>query len=598
MSLATGSSPALAPAPENLAQHWARLLVEGLAAAGVMDVVVCPGSRSTPIVLAADACARVRVHDLIDERSAAFFALGQARVTGRPTAVVYTSGTAGAHAYPAVIEAEHAHLPLLVVTANRPPELWACDAAQTIDQARLFGAHARAFVLGAPEAHAGALASVGRVAAQAVAAALAPTPGPVHLDVPLRKPLEPVPATPAGAPLSALVERLVRGPAVEIAPAHLAPDPTALGQLARLLARAERGLLVAGPLPAAEVSHRAALLSLARAGDLAVCAEAGSQLRFSGAPEPLRCDAFDALFRSAVLRARLRPDVILQLGGTPLSTGYEALLAEHPGVPRVVVSPHAFADPYGSPALHVRCAPAAIARALSLPARPEGPCARWLAALSARVLAAAAGIAEAAFGEAAVARLALAAAPAGSLFQLGNSLPIRTVEAFGDGASADVTVLCQRGANGIDGLVSSAAGAALAARSPTTLLVGDVTFLHDLGGLLAARAVDLPLVVVVVQNDGGRIFDALPLGRVPGLGAARERHFVMPPRVDLGACVTGFGVEFAKADTSVALAAALARAHAHPGCTVIEAVVPPDAACRERAALDAATADLIEGDPT
>ncbi len=597
MSLATGGSPALASSPENLAQHWARLLVEGLATAGIMDVVVCPGSRSTPLVLAADACARVRVHDLIDERSAAFFALGQARATGRPTAVVYTSGTAGAHAYPAVIEAEHAHLPLLVVTANRPPELWACDAAQTIDQARLFGAHARAFALGAPEAHAGALASLGRVAAQAVAAALAPTPGPVHLDVPLRKPLEPVPATPAGAALSALVDRLARSAAVEIAPAHLAPDPTALGQVSRLLARAERGLLVCGPLPAAEASHRGALLSLARAGGLAVCAEASSQLRFTGAADPLRCDAFDTLLRQPSLRARLRPDVIVQLGGTPLSTGYEALLAEHPAA-RVVVSPHAFADPYGSPALHVRCAPATLARALALPARSETSCARWLSALSARVLAAAARIADATFGEATIARLALAAAPAGSLFQLGNSLPIRTVEAFCDGGAADVTVLCQRGANGIDGLVSGAAGAALAARTPTTLLVGDVTFLHDLGGLLAARAVDLPLVIVVVQNDGGRIFDALPLGRVPGLGAARERHFVMPTRVDLGACARGFGIPFAKADTSDALAEALARAHAHPGCTVIEAVVPPDSALRERAALDAATADLIEGDPT
>ena len=592
------TTPGLAATAENLAQHWARLLVEGLAAAGVMDVVVCPGSRSTPLVLAADACARVRVHDLIDERSAAFFALGQARATGRPSAVFYTSGTAGAHAYPAVIEAEHAHLPLVVVTANRPPELWACDAAQTIDQTRLFGAHARAFALGAPEPQPSALAALRRVAAQVVAATLTPTPGPVHLDVPLRKPLEPTPATPAGAALSALVERLVRGPAIEIAPAHLAPDPTALGQLARLLARAERGILVCGPLPAAEASHRALLLAFARAGGLALFAEATSQLRFSGAAEPLRCDAFDTLLRSPALRARLRPDLIVQLGGTPLSSGYEALVAELPEVTRIVISPHAFADPSGSPALHLRCSPAAVARALAASPRPEGAVARAISTLSARVMRAAAAIAGDGFGEAAVARLTLAAAPPGSLLQLGNSLPIRTVEAFCDGACADVTVLSQRGANGIDGLVSGAAGAALAARSPTTLLVGDVSFLHDLGGLLAARAVDSPLAIVVVQNDGGRIFDALPLGRVPGLEAARERHFVMPPRVDLAACVHGFGVEFAKADTSPGLAAELARAHARAGCTVIEAIVPPDAAGRERAALDRAATALCatEGD--
>ncbi|HVS14510.1 MAG TPA: 2-succinyl-5-enolpyruvyl-6-hydroxy-3-cyclohexene-1-carboxylic-acid synthase, partial [Thermoanaerobaculia bacterium] len=182
----------MAGPPRNLSTEWGRLLLAGLAAAGVRDVVVSPGSRSTPFVLAAIADPRLRCVELVDERSAAFFALGQARITGRPSVFVCTSGTAGAHALPAVVEASAARVPLVVLTADRPFERRDCGAPQTIDQTRLFGAHARWFVeLGLPDEDPRALRSLQRRALQAVARAMAPVPGPVHLNAPVRRPLEP-----------------------------------------------------------------------------------------------------------------------------------------------------------------------------------------------------------------------------------------------------------------------------------------------------------------------------------------------------------------------------------------------------------------------
>jgi 2-succinyl-5-enolpyruvyl-6-hydroxy-3-cyclohexene-1-carboxylate synthase len=579
---------------ENLLAVWAELLFDGFAAAGVTDVVISPGSRSTPFVLAALADQRLRCHDVVDERSAAFFALGQARASGRPSVLLCTSGTAGAHYLPAVIEAAYANVPLIAVTADRPPELHHAGANQTVAQAPLFAGYARHVVdLGAPEPSRAALWGQRRAAVQAVARALAPVPGPVHVNAPARKPLEPRPPTSAaGHELAATAQALRARPVTRVAPARITADPALVAEAAALCLRHRRGLIVAGPAPASLASARAAVDALARASGFPVYAETPSQLRLRRGSGGERVDGLDWLLSSPAGRRALAPELVIQLGAPPTSPSFERLVDERPELERIVLSPSGWPDPHGSATIlihgEIAASVGALAAALA-EGRGDGPTeptayARALAAADAmawRIVDADLAAGEDTLEEGAVARLVLAALAPGQLLVIGNSLPIRTVDLWCPGGSVDVTVLSQRGASGIDGLVAGAAGSAsVDAARPTTLLVGDVSFVHDLGGLLLARRATAPLVIVVVNNDGGRIFEQLPLG--DHADPATLDHFVTPPRLDLGAAARAFGVAQVTVTGRGALAAALAGAHTQRRCTVIEAVVPPHGAARSR----------------
>ena len=609
---------------------WAQLLLRSLWHAGVRDVVVSPGSRSTPLALAAHESADLRSHFIVDERTAAFFALGQARVTGRPSALVCTSGTAAAHYFPALIEASMSGVPMIAITADRPWELQQSGAAQTIDQQRLFGAFTRHFAsLGAPEPTEAALRAVARTAAHAVARALGPEPGPVHINAPFRKPLEPASAptgthaatgthastgthaptgthaatgTHAPAPWHAAWTALMRsGPTRSIDPAR-AVDPASLDEVARLVAAARRGLIACGPAPAHGDldALRREVASLAAATGFPVLAEAPSQLRFGlapGSPEspaPAVISSFDALLRSRSFRARLAPDLIVELGAPPTSTGYSLLLADHPDTPRVVVSPVGWTDPASTAVVlvHADTPPfcealrARLATTLSFTEPPRFAAAFAEADARARAVTAAAvpEAPTAPLTEAAAARAIVAACPADSILVLGNSSPVRDVDTFCFASPKPLRVLHQRGASGIDGLVSGAAGAQSVSGTPVTLLLGDLSFLHDLGGLALARAAAGPLVIVVVNNGGGRIFEQLPIGRVLGPGDAFERCFATPEPVDLAAAAAAFDIPFARAATPESLAESLARARSHAGATLVEALVPPhDGAERNKA---------------
>jgi 2-succinyl-5-enolpyruvyl-6-hydroxy-3-cyclohexene-1-carboxylate synthase len=612
---APDARPELA-SPAVIQSVWMRVLMDGLLRAGVTDVVVSPGSRSTPLVFAAE-FAGMRCHTIIDERSAGFFALGRARATGAATALVCTSGTAGAHYYPAIIEAAHAHLPLVVLTADRPPELQGCAAPQTIDQTALFGRMVRHFVdLGPPEADRMRLRALRRKAVQAVAMARGPVPGPVHVNVPARKPLEPAP--PRTAADLAMAER---GDAVCVEPAPQvitsapqAPD-AALDALARACAAAERGLILCGPMPPHAGDLGRAARALARATGFPLLAEAASQVRF-GAPEPaeLVCDGFDALLGSARFRARCQPDLILQLGPPSTSGHLASFLSENPGAVRCVIAPWGWNDPDSGAGLMVvadvldtvgRLTARLEARAATAAAPAGGARAAWarrFAAGNALVWAAVDEIV-AAHGPAAgmregqAMRAALSAVPAGALLALGNSLPIRTVDTYCRARPDGPAVLSQRGANGIDGLVSSAAGAASAAGRPVALILGDVSFAHDLGGLAAARLVGkrAPLAVIVIDNQGGRIFEQLP---VAGHGRELFRaHWLTPPACDVQAAAAVFGHSYVRAEQPGALSAAVAAAlRPGAGCTVIHALVVPESAAADarliQARVDAGAAAL------
>ena len=562
---------------------WAELLLDSLRAAGCGDLIVSPGSRSTPLVMAA-ARLGIDCHVLVDERVAGFFALGRGRASGRPSALVCTSGTAAAHYLPAIIEASLARVPLVVVTADRPPELHGCAAPQTIDQQHLYGRFARGFVdLGVPEATASALRGVRRRAAQMVALAIGPEPGPVHINVPARKPLEPT-GSRDEARMAEMVGALLREPAPRAAVPVASASEESIADLADALGRARRALLVAGPAPLDQAARPIA--DLARASGLPLLAEVTSQLRFTGEePAPGLCEHFDLVLRAPRWRAAHRPDLILELGAPPTSSAYASLVAEA-GCERIVIAPHGWSDPHSSARLIVNAPVAAVAARLAarVAARPGGWTEAWLAA-SRRAGAALDRLALT--GEHAAVRDAVGALPDGALLALGNSLPVRTAET----CSADrrrIGVLCQRGACGIDGLIAGAAGAASASRRPTALLLGDVSFAHDLGGLAAARVTSAPLAIVVIDNGGGRIFEQLPVARAPGGAELLERFFLTPPELDIAAAAAAFGIHYVRADRP---GAAVATALAGSGPTLIHVPVAPHSA-RE---LEAAIAAEVDG---
>jgi 2-succinyl-5-enolpyruvyl-6-hydroxy-3-cyclohexene-1-carboxylate synthase len=568
----------------NLHLGWARLLVRSLFAAGARDAVLSPGSRSTPLALALDD-GPLALRVISDERSAAFYALGQARVTSRPTVLVCTSGTAGAHYLPAIIEASESHLPLVAITADRPWELLHAAAPQTIDQDRLFGAFTRFFAdVGAPDDGALSLRAVARLAAQAVAASLGPVPGPVHLNARFRKPLEPVTVTSPASWERVAADLAARGPTRVLAatPALPAAD---LDALAHRIEKAERGLIVAGPTAMPAGAERDAVFELARQSGFPLLAEATSQLRFARAPEGvLRVGALDVVLRVDAARAALRPDLVIQIGRPPTSTGFAELAGE--GAPRIAIAPHGWNDPWSDAEAMVVAPIAGVVRELSARLSADASHDPWRAAWRrADALAAAAvegELGEGALVEGQVARAVVGALPEHAVLAVGNSAPVRDLDLWATPTDKTIDVVHQRGASGIDGLVSSAAGAAASARRPTVLLLGDVSLAHDVGALALLADAEVPIVVVAVDNAGGRIFETLPVGAA--ISSDRlERLFATPPRVDWEKAAAAFGVAFAEVHAAGALGAALAAALARPGGTLIRAVVPrTDAAARAR----------------
>ena len=578
----------------NLHLAWARLFLRSVAAAGVTDVVLSPGSRSTPLTIAAATTSELRAHVIVDERGAAFFALGQARVTGRPSLLICTSGTAGAHWLPALIEASQSFVPLIAVTADRPWELQDSAAPQTIDQLKLFGDHVRHYAeLGLPDPSPGALRAVPRIAAQAVARALGPVPGPVHINARFRKPLEPVEVDGPEAWQPLVDALMARGPTRVITP-QVRADEAAIVEISDLAARAERGLLVCGPAPLASAAGRAAILDLARATGFPLLAEGPSQLRFGGDRRGvIALSAFDAILRDRSLRARLAPELVIELGAPPTSAGYAQLLAEHPALPRFVIAPHGWNDPAGSAAALVVADPAEAAARITERVRAARPTSRtapsaWAEALGEadrRALSLASrALAGEALSEGSIARALVASCPEGAILAIGNSTPVRDLDAYCPAGEREIQVVHQRGASGIDGLVSGAAGAHSVSSAPVALLLGDLSLLHDLTGLALLRRVAAPFVVVVVQNGGGRIFDHLPIAE-SWEAAPFERYFATPEPVRFDHAAAAFGVAYARAETRAELALALTAAWSARGPTLIEAVAPPREGAKKIAAL-------------
>ena len=588
--------PAVAPGPPASTLH---AFVEELVRAGVRDAVVCPGSRSTPMTLALAAHPAIRLHVHLDERSGSFFALGAAKASRRPVVFLATSGTAVVNAHPAVVEAAHGRVPLVILTADRPPELRDRGAAQTIDQVRLYGVAAKwAVDMPVPEASPAAEAFWRSVASRAAALAAEAPAGPVHVNLPFREPLipdgdlAPHEVLPPPTPGRVDVEPPAR-PYLSLVAGRRRLDPGAVETLAVILAAARRPLIACGPLDDPELP--AAVAALAAALDAPVLADPLSQVRL-GPHDRSRVVAHgDLLVRRGAWIAAHAPDLVVRFGAPPTSKPLGELLAETRPTHVIIDGGDGWLEPNLIPATIVHADPSAMAvdvarvvAELRAGRRPVDPgwCAAWLAA-------------DATADRAVRDRLARIdepyegrvfdvlgdALPAHALLWVGSSMPIRDLDAYGAGSDRPVRVLANRGANGIDGVVSSALGAAAVHPGPVVLVLGDLSFLHDITALVAARLRALSLAIVLVDNDGGGIFSFLPQARTvaPGVGLPErfEELFGTPHGMGarLGPVVEAFGGRLidlgdagrttAASDDASALRTALDASIGAPGVTVV-----------------------------
>lgn len=560
---------------------WAQVVMATLRDAGITRVVTSPGSRSTPLILAGQKSG-LELFPVIDERSAAFFAVGCARATGSPVALLCTSGSAGAHYYPALIEAALARVPVVAITADRPPEHHGAGASQTIDQTRLFGTFTRASIdLGPPQQDRAALVGVRRRVAQAVATCREPDPGPVHINVPLTKPLEPPADNGARRQADAAAAAVLDLPITRAAHPRPLAGETAIAALIDACQRARRGVIIAGPAPAQ--GFRGVLDLAARTG-FPLLAEATSQLRFcKTGPEVLRVDGFDLFLAAKSIRERLAPDLIVCAGAEPSSISALTYMAENLAAARVVLGGGRWVDSQNAAdmILFGDAGDAAARAATHITERRVDP--EWrdaFAGANARAWRAF----ETALGatsEAACVQAALAALGDEDLLCVGNSLPVRMIDRVRSRAEP-MAVLCQRGASGIDGSISGAAGAAHASGRATMLIVGDVSFCHDVGGLAAARQVRSPLAIVVIDNGGGRIFDELPIAHTD-MDRALANQWLTPPALDIAAAARSFGARTSIARSSEEVSREVKAALGEPGACVIHAMVDPTSAAGMRA---------------
>jgi 2-succinyl-5-enolpyruvyl-6-hydroxy-3-cyclohexene-1-carboxylate synthase len=577
-------------ADDDLLTQWALLLVSSLEDLGVTHAVLSPGSRSTPLTWAFNRSSKIACQLVIDERSAGFFALGQAKQRGQASVLVCTSGSAAANYLPAVVEASQSHTPLLVITADRPYELQQCDAPQTIDQVKLFGNFVRGFFdLGMPDATLGALRALRRTLGQALALSEAPHAGPVHLNFRARKPLEPLLAN--DSTLSTRVRAVRNEPLSRTLPPQVAINDRALGDLARRCAMAKRGVVTLGPRAPSAASLLDPLRELLSVCNLTLLVESTSQVRHlaqQSLPAEQVCDAFDWLYATEQGAARFTPDFVLQLGAPLTSGSWQQRLNTASEVDLTVLQESGWSDPSSRARSVLQGSTAATLMALARQVRaalPEKAPSSWHQQLAAAnrgvwntVREHLTALSSGPLAEPMAVNAILEALPSGSLLAVGNSLPVREIDLYSPAMAKDLRVLSQRGANGIDGLISGAAGAASLHDGPTLCLLGDISFLHDVGGLWAARELKRPFAVVVLNNSGGRIFEQLPLLRAGTLSPSAAAAWLTPHDLQLDHAAQLFGLPGQRVETLGALKAALAEALRRPGASVLEVRVAPSSA--------------------
>jgi 2-succinyl-5-enolpyruvyl-6-hydroxy-3-cyclohexene-1-carboxylate synthase len=552
-----------------------RAFVDELARCGMRAACTSPGSRCAPLVLTLAHEPRVSCFSHVDERCAGFFALGLAKASGLAVAVACTSGTAAAELLPAAIEASEARVPLLLLTADRPPELRETGAGQTIDQLKMFGGAAKWFFeVGVHDASAERLRWIRTLACRAWSTAMEDRPGVVHLNFPLREPLvgdEPLPSDPTGRPHA---RPYVVRPAARRHAGHAA------ALLCRLVAESKRGVVVAGR------DERLAGDGAPTVGPAAAafCSAAGWPLLadpLSGGRRGVAAVAhYDAILRDEAFAASVRPDLVLRVGDLPVSKPLRTWLAGLHDARQVALDPEAaWQDPASVLSDALALDPAAALSELSQapPATEPDWLADWRTADERAAQAIRGVLAGERLSEPALAAELGVLLPQEAILFVASSMPVRDIETFWPVRSDPPRALCNRGASGIDGTVSSAYGAAAAESGAVVLLTGDVALAHDIGGLLAARRLQLKLTIVVIDNGGGGIFDFLPVSRsrmalaLEGQsGDIYTRHVATPSGLDFADAAALYGLSHERVGDAPGFRAALARALAHDGSSIVE----------------------------
>lgn len=532
------------------------VMIDEFVRAGVGHAVISPGSRNAPIAYALADRSEIRHWSVLDERQAGFFAVGMAKSIGAPVIVTCTSGTAAANLHPAIIEADHAGIPLIVLTADRPAELRDNGAGQTIDQLKLYGDSVRWFVdAGNHSVGDETLRHFRQLGSRAVDEATGFNPGPVHVNLPLREPLRPEQRELGDIDSSLGALGRDDNERWSDATATLAAEEN----LADVLAAAERPVFVVGEQNI--LGFAATLAELGARTGVPILADALSQMRRAELAEKATIvTAYDLILRSDTVKSQLEPDLVVRFGETPTSKPLRAWLSGH-ACRQIVIDPRGRQlDPTRSATEHWQVDPAAtVGTATALAAHVGSP--SWRSTWTELELAAQSALDHALAQEPfpfepAIYRGVLKELDAATVW-VSSSMPIRDVESCGPVGGDAVRYLANRGTNGIDGVVSSAIGAVAPWNCDRiVLLTGDLAFLYDASALAIAKQHDIDLTVICVDNDGGGIFSFLPL-------AEHQQHFehliATPPAVEVDRIASAYGLEVVEPRTESELLSAVEK---------------------------------------
>lgn len=531
----------------NVNTLWAGTIAEVLARMGVRTAVISPGFRAMPLIVGFSENPCITAIPVLDERSASFFALGLARQTGKPTALICTSGTATAHFYAAVIEASLSNVPLLVITADRPLELQASHTRQTIDQLKLYGDYPRWFYqLPVPELSIDLFRTLRQRIVQAFETTLYPQPGPVHLNVPFREPQVPEPDAHAISWAQALDwNAFLEGvkPAWVVKP-QLANTIEITRSISELLHK--RGIIIVGPTDPTDdpESLAQAVGKMSRALGWPVLVDGISPLRNFKQHIPFLITHYDFVVRNELIKEQLTPEHVISIGFVPISKLFCKWL-QMLDIPTWSLTP--YGGNYDPLDCKTRSLPISVKSFADLLANAEllevdtAYAQAWMQ-VEHRVeakLEETFGNCEVLF-EGKVARILSQVLPKRTPLWISSSMPLRDVEFFWKASDTGIVPYVNRGANGIDGIISSALGLAYENR-PTVLLTGDLAFLHDINGLLIHSQFQGSLTIVIINNKGGGIFEYLPTAHYESLC---EKHLKTPQEVDLQALVAAYGLTY------------------------------------------------------
>jgi 2-succinyl-5-enolpyruvyl-6-hydroxy-3-cyclohexene-1-carboxylate synthase len=556
---------------ENKNYAFAGTFVEELARCGLKHVCICPGSRSSPLAISFARNKNIKKWVHLDERSAAFFALGIAKFSEQPVALVCSSGTAAANFSPAVIEAFYSGAPLLILTADRPPELHDWGALQTINQSNLYGNHVKwSAVMPTPEVTPPLLAFVRSAASRAFATACSAPAGPVHLNFPFREPLEPavVPTDFPDIEYKPLKTQSESRPYLTSIESSGEPDGEEIARLAGEIS-GKRGLIIAGPDNGANAGS---VTSLARRLGFPVLADCLSQIRCGNHDTDMVVDSYDLFLDQAELKGTA-PEVIIRFGALPVSKPLTTFLDGNPQARHIFVDRRArWRNPSHTSAEIWHVDETRFCNSLTAAVKTRKRDAVWSRTwldINAKVRAAVTKeLAE--YGEMFEGKIFHELArllPANSVLFTGNSMPIRDMDTFSPASNSPIRFLANRGASGIDGVTSTALGASAISSSHLVLVLGDISFYHDMNGLLAAKAFGLNATIIVINNDGGGIFSFLPQS---GYKNFFESYFGTPHGLTFQLAADMYGLDYALADTWPGFNDAVKRSLKREGTTIIE----------------------------